>query len=112
MLGCGNSTLSEDMYSAGYQHIANVDYSDIVIECMRQRTRHMDKMTWEVMDVREMHLNDGREVNEVDRVLAPGGKFIWITFGQPHFHMRHLQRDSWDIAVERLNDGDSSTSSM
>ncbi|KAJ2735349.1 hypothetical protein H4S06_006709 [Coemansia sp. BCRC 34490] len=138
MLGCGNSTLSEDMYSAGYQNIVNVDYSDVVIECMRQRTRHMDKMTWEVMDVREMHLDDGsidvavdkgtldallcdkgnvwepsaelcenvrREVNEVDRVLAPGGRFIWITFGQPHFHMRHLQRDSWDVAVERLNDG-------
>ncbi|KAJ1798279.1 hypothetical protein LPJ59_002601 [Coemansia sp. RSA 2399] len=138
MLGCGNSTLSRDMYAAGYQNIVNADYSDVVIEQMRQRTIHMDKMTWEVMDVREMPLADGsistaidkgtldalmcdngdvwepsaelcenvgREINEVERVLAPGGKFIWITFGQPHFRRRHLERVSWDIEIERLNDG-------
>ncbi|KAJ2460515.1 hypothetical protein GGF42_000795 [Coemansia sp. RSA 2424] len=45
------------------------------------------------------------EVNEVDRVLAAGGKFIWITFGQPHFRKRHLGRASWELQVERLNDG-------
>ncbi|KAI9502199.1 hypothetical protein GGI26_003875 [Coemansia sp. RSA 1358] len=138
MLGCGNSMLSGDMYEAGYQNIVNVDYSDVVIEQMRQRTNHMNKMKWEVMDVRELGMDDGsidvaidkgtldalmcekgdvwepsaelcenvgREVSEVDRVLATGGKFIWITFGQPHFRRRHLERDSWDIEIEKLNDG-------
>ncbi|KAJ1834743.1 hypothetical protein IWW55_005979 [Coemansia sp. RSA 2706] len=138
MLGCGNSTLSGDMYADGYERITNVDYSDVVIEQMRQRTQHQPRMTWEVMDVRAMALDTGaidvaidkgtldalmcekgdvwepsaelcanvaREVDEVDRVLAPGGKFLWITFGQPHFRRRHLERDSWAIEVERLNDG-------
>ena len=27
MLGCGNSTLSKDMYDDGYTHIVNLDYS-------------------------------------------------------------------------------------
>ncbi|KAJ1844394.1 hypothetical protein LPJ73_005186 [Coemansia sp. RSA 2703] len=138
MLGCGNSTLSGDMYDDGYENIVNVDYSDVVIDQMRQRTAHQPKMSWEVMDVRELTLEDGsidvaidkgtldalmcekgdvwdpspelcnniaREIDEVNRVLAPGGKFIWITFGQPHFRKRHLVRDGWEIEVERLNDG-------
>ncbi|KAJ2450898.1 hypothetical protein GGF42_004382 [Coemansia sp. RSA 2424] len=138
MLGCGNSTLSSDMYDDGYQNIVNVDYSDVVIEQMRQRSQQQVGMTWEVMDVRALNLDDGSvdvaidkgtldalmcdkgdvwepsaelcenvagEVDEVDRVLAAGGKFIWITFGQPHFRKRHLERASWELQVERLNDG-------
>ncbi|KAJ1940256.1 hypothetical protein FBU59_003867 [Linderina macrospora] len=138
MLGCGNSTLSGDMYDAGYESIVNIDYSDIVIGQMRERTAHQPKMTWEVMDVTDMKFDNGSidvaldkgtldalmcekgdvwepseelcervrgEVDEVVRVLAPGGKFIWITFGQPHFRKRHLVRDCWDVQVETLNDG-------
>ncbi|KAJ1735771.1 hypothetical protein LPJ61_000368 [Coemansia biformis] len=138
VLGCGNSTLSSDMYRDGYENIVNVDYSDVVVGQMRQRYKHQSKMTWEVMDVRALALGDGsvdvaidkgtldalmcdggdvwepsaelcanvgREVSEVERVLAPGGKFIWITFGQPHFRKRHLERATWTIEVERLNDG-------
>ncbi|PIA13463.1 S-adenosyl-L-methionine-dependent methyltransferase [Coemansia reversa NRRL 1564] len=138
MLGCGNSTLSGDMYDDGYKDILNIDYSDVVIEQMRQRSRHQHMMRWKVMDVRELALeegsvdvaidkgtldalmcekgdvwepsdelckNVGRMVSEVDRVLASGGMFIWITFGQPHFRKRHLERDSWTVDVERLNNG-------
>ncbi|KAF9031408.1 hypothetical protein BDZ89DRAFT_627609 [Hymenopellis radicata] len=37
MLGCGNSTLSQDMYDDGYRNIVNVDYSAVVIDQMKQR---------------------------------------------------------------------------
>ncbi|KAH9990920.1 hypothetical protein BJV77DRAFT_1010217, partial [Russula vinacea] len=37
MLGCGNSTLAEDMYDDGYKNIVNVDYSPVVIEQMGAR---------------------------------------------------------------------------
>ncbi|KAG7443556.1 S-adenosyl-L-methionine-dependent methyltransferase [Guyanagaster necrorhizus] len=59
MLGCGNSTLSEDMYDDGYKNIVNVDYSSVVIEQMRRRHR-VDRpgMKWRVMDVRELEFGD------------------------------------------------------
>ncbi|KAI9193583.1 S-adenosyl-L-methionine-dependent methyltransferase [Polychytrium aggregatum] len=36
-LGCGNSSLSEDMYEDGFKHQANVDYSLPCIEAMAKR---------------------------------------------------------------------------
>lgn len=41
MLGAGNSTLSGDMYSAGYHNITNIDISPVCVELMA--TRHADK---------------------------------------------------------------------
>jgi len=58
MLGCGNSTLSEDMYDDGYKNIVNVDYSPIVIERMRARNHDRPEMSWLVMDVRNMEFED------------------------------------------------------
>ncbi|KAF7308262.1 Methyltransf-25 domain-containing protein [Mycena chlorophos] len=59
MLGCGNSTLSQDMYDDGYKNIVNVDYSRVVIEQMR--TRHAEtrpEMEWLEMDVRNLDFAD------------------------------------------------------
>jgi len=40
------------------------------------------------------------EVDEVLRVLKPGGHFLYISFGQPHFRMPHLQRPEWIYGVK------------
>ena len=37
LIGCGNSTLSADMYDAGYTNLVNIDYSAVVIDRMRQQ---------------------------------------------------------------------------
>ncbi|KAK0239050.1 S-adenosyl-L-methionine-dependent methyltransferase [Armillaria nabsnona] len=59
MLGCGNSTLSEDMYDDGYKNIVNVDYSSVVIEQMQKRHgADRPEMEWRVMDVRELEFAD------------------------------------------------------
>ncbi|KAH8986130.1 S-adenosyl-L-methionine-dependent methyltransferase [Lactarius akahatsu] len=58
MLGCGNSTLSEDMYDDGYKNIVNVDYSPVVIERMRARNHDRPEMPWLVMDIRNLELED------------------------------------------------------
>ncbi|CAG8660092.1 9461_t:CDS:2 [Funneliformis caledonium] len=58
MLGCGNSTLSEDMYDVGYHHITNVDFSETVIENMRFRCKDRTEMSWIVMDVRDLTFQD------------------------------------------------------
>ncbi|KAF7316464.1 Methyltransf-25 domain-containing protein [Mycena indigotica] len=59
MLGCGNSTLSQDMYDDGYKNIVNVDYSGVVVEQMR--ARHAEKrpeLEWLEMDVRDLKFPD------------------------------------------------------
>ncbi|KAJ1961490.1 hypothetical protein IWQ62_003848 [Dispira parvispora] len=45
-----------------------------------------------------------QEVNEVVRVLRPGGKFIYITFGQPHFRRRYLQRPELSLEIRTIGD--------
>lgn len=54
MLGCGNSTLSEDMYNDGYRNIVNIDFSPVVIENMKQKCKDLAEMEWMVMDITSM----------------------------------------------------------
>ncbi|KAF8310068.1 S-adenosyl-L-methionine-dependent methyltransferase [Clavulina sp. PMI_390] len=57
MLGCGNSTLSADMYADGFDSIVNIDYSSVVIDSMKRR--HSDKtMEWTEMDIRDLNFDD------------------------------------------------------
>lgn len=136
MLGCGNSTLSQDMYADGYTDIVNVDYSSVVIEQMRARHPEME---WLEMDVRSLKFADGAfdvaidkgtmdammtakgdiwnppqqvvddvtaEVSEVLRTLKPGGIFVYLTFGQPHFRRRFLTREGTTLEVRELGEAD------
>lgn len=41
VLGAGNSSLSADLYEAGYQHITNIDISAVVVARMQEK--HLDK---------------------------------------------------------------------
>ncbi|CDH51270.1 s-adenosyl-l-methionine-dependentmethyltransferase [Lichtheimia corymbifera JMRC:FSU:9682] len=58
MLGCGNSTLGEDMYKDGYKNITNIDYSATVIENMKKRCADMPEMKWLEMDIRDLKFPD------------------------------------------------------
>lgn len=58
MLGCGNSSLSGDMYSAGYHSITNIDYSSVCISAMSSRYKDCPGMTWKEMDVRQLSFCD------------------------------------------------------
>ena len=52
----------------------------------------------------EVKANVGQYVDEVLRVLKPGGKWLYITFRQPHFVKPALLRDVWQLDVECLKD--------
>ncbi|KAI7848851.1 S-adenosyl-L-methionine-dependent methyltransferase [Circinella umbellata] len=137
MLGCGNSTLGEDMYKDGYKNITNIDYSKTVIDNMKERCIDMPEMKWLEMDIRDLKFDNESfdvvidkgtmdalmcdrgdvwdpseeliaevkgEVDEVVRVTKVGGSFLYITFGQPHFRKRHLQRDCWEIKTKTLGE--------
>lgn len=56
--GCGNSTLSGDLYSVGYHSIANVDYSSVCIATMRARHSDCPGMTWHEMDISRLSFAD------------------------------------------------------
>ena len=47
-----------------------------------------------------------QEVDEVMRVLKPGGRFLYISFGQPHFRLQHLERTGWESGVKTTVLGD------
>ncbi|XP_060574062.1 EEF1A lysine methyltransferase 4-like isoform X2 [Ruditapes philippinarum] len=134
MLGCGNSSLSEEMYNDGYKHITNIDFSPIVIEKMRSKHSDLHEMTWEVMDICDLRYEpstydivlekgtlDALMVHEKDpwntstetlqkidgilqqisRILKTGGKFISITFAQPHFRkpLYACDKFNWNMNI-------------
>lgn len=57
---------------------------------------------WDPPD--EVQINVRQYVDEVARVLKPKGKWLYITFRQPHFVRPQLLREAWDLVVESLND--------
>ncbi|KAL2069602.1 hypothetical protein VTL71DRAFT_14281 [Oculimacula yallundae] len=136
-LGCGNSTLTSDLYSEGYKNQISVDFSQVVIAAMSSKYAELGQQ-WTVMDVRRLEFEDasidvaidkgtldaflhgslwdppedvrvnvGEYVNQVARVLKPGGKWLYITYRQPHFMKPLLIReDKWSLEVETLVDPD------
>ncbi|CZR56661.1 uncharacterized protein PAC_06550 [Phialocephala subalpina] len=133
-LGCGNSSLTADLYSLGYTNQTSIDFAPFVIDAMKAKyasldtrwlymdARHtsfpdasidvaIDKSTLDAMmhgsqwdppdDVRE---NVGKYVDEVGRVLKPGGQFLCITYRQPHFIKPLLRREKlWTLDLEVLS---------
>lgn len=121
------------MCQDGYRDIFNVDYSEKVIEMMKERNREtFPSLKWATMDFRNMsELDDSSfdvvldkgsldalwsdggsqwdpsegvlsdissSLDEVIRLLKSKGKFISITFGQPHFRLPHMKRpESWEL---------------
>ncbi|KAI0306122.1 S-adenosyl-L-methionine-dependent methyltransferase [Multifurca ochricompacta] len=90
MLGCGNSTLSEDMYDDGYTNIVNIDYSPVVIERMRARNYHRPEMQWLVMDIRDLTFED----DSFDVVIDKGTMDAMMT----------AKGDVWDPPQQVIDD--------
>lgn len=44
------------------------------------------------------------EVDEALRILKPGGRFIYVTFGQPHFRLPHLKRAGCTVETIELGE--------
>lgn len=118
----------------GYSNQTAVDFSEVVINVMKaenpgikfetmdirslQYRDHsfdvcVDKATmdamlygslWDPPD--EVRANVKAYVDEVLRVLKPGGMWMYITWRQPHFIRPLLLRgDRWTLKVETLTDG-------
>lgn len=51
----------------------------------------------------EVTRNTSTYMNEVLRVLRPGGVFLYITCQQPMFMLLILEREGWDVQMEVLS---------
>ena len=49
-------------------------------------------------------------LSSTSSLLPPGGRYIQVSFTQPHFRLRYLQRRSyhWTVTTEQLGDGPTS----
>ena len=121
-IGCGNSVLSEELYEDGFENITNIDFSPKVISIMEEKYKaKFPKMTFKVMDALDMKeiqtgyyntvidkgtldsvlcgdnsvANAQKMISEVFRVLAPGGHYICITYGDPEHRKKYLETQNW-----------------
>ena len=105
------------MSDAGFAAITSIDYSASVIAEMRAKTANQSGLAWEVMDVTAMTYTDGswplvvdkgtldalyaedteelgevarKMFGEIQRVLAPGGKYVLVTMAQSFVLQRVL----------------------
>lgn len=127
MVGCGNSVMSEDMMKDGYVEIVNIDISSVVIEIMRRKCAHIPQLKYIQMDVRDMSLFQDASfdcvidkgtldslmcgtdaplsafqmLEEVSRILKPGGIYMLITYGDPSVRVPHLNKSgcNWKILL-------------
>lgn len=133
-LGTGNSTMPMDLLALGWQKQTAVDFSAVIIANMRKEEPRLDWREMDIRSMTfnadsfdvcidkatldamlygslwdpepEVKVNVKAYVDEVLRVLKPGGLWLYITWRQPHFIRPLLQRgNSWTIDVETLSDG-------
>ena len=127
--------MPQDLLELGFTEQVSVDFSEVVIKQMESRCPKlrwrvedvrdlkstdssfditidkgtMDAMIWgsnwdPPLEVRE---NIKQYMSEIARVLRPGGRWIYVTFRQPHFVRLNLtSEETWDIRVETLQDGE------
>ena len=77
------------MYVDGFRHITNMDYSNVVIDNMRNRHCHLPEMTWDAMDMLDMTYDDA----SYDVVLEKGTLDSLLV----------EERDPWRMSDENQN---------
>merc|ERR1711998_421234 len=114
MSGCGNSRLSEDMYEDGYQSIANIDISRVVIEQMNVCSLEFPDEAFEAVIAKGLMdailCGEGSTANvakmcmEVSRVLKPNGVFFIVSYGVPDNRLQYLENEdySWTVTVHTV----------
>ncbi|CAD0196413.1 unnamed protein product [Chrysodeixis includens] len=136
MPGCGNSGLSADLYDVGYEHITNIDVSEVVIKQMNAINSHRTGMKFLVMDALNTTFPDDsfnvvldkgtldalmpddseetvksidKYFHEIKRVLKLGGRFVCITLLQSHILSKLLEvfcDNAWMFRVVRCHEAE------
>ena len=122
--------MSEELYEDGFEDITNIDFSTKVISQIEEKNKSKyPKMTFKIMDVLDMQEiqtgsynivfdkatldsilcgdnsgnNAQKMISEIYRVLAPGGRYICITYGDPEHRKKYLEDQQWgNLSVEKI----------
>ncbi|XP_047510251.1 eEF1A lysine and N-terminal methyltransferase homolog [Pieris napi] len=134
--GCGNSSLSADLYDVGLKQITNIDVSEVVIRQMKAKNVARSEMTFTCMDAMKTTFEDD-EFNvvldkgtldalmpdesedtianidnyfkEMKRILKTGGRFICISLLQSHILKKLVDvfsDKSWMFRVVRCHEAE------
>ena len=129
VIGCGNSRLSEDIYTEGFKNIMNIDYSEICVKQMNDRYGDFPEMKFICMDCRDIVFESGifdlvidkgtldsilcsegasdnahKTLKEICRVLKPGGTYFCVSYGVPEYRLHYLSwtEYGWTIVTEKV----------
>ena len=79
-IGCGNATITEEMYDDGYKRIWNMDISDEVIRQMQDRNYLRPEMVWETGDILNMKYADESFDVVFDKSTVPLTQVPWMRY--------------------------------
>lgn len=138
-IGCGNSSLSSELYQNGFKQVTNIDFSEEVISHMEEKHRRESLMIWKVMDCRKLNFWDksfdfvidkgtldillsspqshsdlALYFSEVERVLKDNGFFLVVSASPSiqllhHFKREHLDFEVLCLSMKSLCKADSNT---
>ena len=132
VVGCGNSTLSEDLFKEGFTDILSNDYSSVIIDRLVHEVYPQHPvLKFQQMDVRCMALPDASRqfiidkgtldavmcvsddrdaavramLTECHRILVPGGRYLYISHGSPAARLPFLRWIAgWRIEMQFIVD--------
>ncbi|XP_068176000.1 eEF1A lysine and N-terminal methyltransferase isoform X2 [Antennarius striatus] len=132
VVGCGNSTLSEQLYDVGYKHLTNIDISETVVTHMNQRNaERRPGLTFQQVDATQTPYEDGsyqvaldkgtldalaseergelarNMLTEVGRVLSVGGRYFCVTLAQEgviKLAVEHFVQLGWAVRLHCLQE--------
>jgi len=127
-VGMGTSQIQYDMVAQdGYAHIMSVDYSSVAVEQQQAAHAHIPQLKYAVADARRLGAafpdasyagvldkgtldallcgesdveDSARMVEEVWRVLEPGGVYLQITHSPPKSRLRYLACEAGWASVD------------
>ena len=122
--------MSEELYEDGFEDITNIDFSTKVISQIEEKNKSKyPKMTFKILDVLDMQEiqtgsynvvfdkatldsilcgdNSGNHaqkmISEIYRVLALGGRYICITYGDPEHRKKYFEMQQWsNLSVDKM----------
>ncbi|KAL8275215.1 hypothetical protein Esti_000887 [Eimeria stiedai] len=131
MLGCGTSTMSENMWDDGYKNITNIDFSPQCISLMQKRCADKAGMTFMVLNVLDLQELSGqtfdfiidkgtldcilcgensfenmhKALTLISQLLSPGAVYLMVSYGSPVFRLNHLQKAEfgWTVELQTLD---------